>query len=51
MSYVFMKDLESAPRRYDFGIRLLSLGRIDRVHREMAEWGASSGTRVLDIGC
>jgi ubiquinone/menaquinone biosynthesis C-methylase UbiE len=51
MSYVFMRVLESAPRRYDFGIRLLSLGRIDRVHREMAEWGASNGTRVLDIGC
>jgi ubiquinone/menaquinone biosynthesis C-methylase UbiE len=51
MSYVFMKVLESAPRRYDFGIRLLSLGRIDRVHREMAERGASDGTRVLDIGC
>jgi len=51
MSYVFMKVLESAPRRYDFGIRILSLGRIDRVHREMAEWGASDGTRALDIGC
>ncbi len=51
MSYVFMKVLESAPRRYDFGIRILSLGRIDRVHREMAEWGASDGARALDIGC
>jgi ubiquinone/menaquinone biosynthesis C-methylase UbiE len=51
MSYVFMKVLESAPRRYDLGIRLLSLGRIDRVHREMAEWGARDDVRVLDIGC
>jgi demethylmenaquinone methyltransferase/2-methoxy-6-polyprenyl-1,4-benzoquinol methylase len=51
MSYVFMKVLESAPRRYDLGIRLLSLGRIDRVHREMAEWGARDDLRVLDIGC
>ena len=51
MSYVFMKVLESAPRRYDFGIRLLSLGRIGRVHLEMAERGASDGARVLDIGC
>jgi ubiquinone/menaquinone biosynthesis C-methylase UbiE len=51
MSYVFMKVLESAPRRYDLGIRLLSLGRIDRVHREMAEWGAHDDVRVLDIGC
>jgi ubiquinone/menaquinone biosynthesis C-methylase UbiE len=46
-----MKVLESAPRRYDFGIRILSLGRIDRVHQEMAEWGASDGVRALDIGC
>jgi demethylmenaquinone methyltransferase/2-methoxy-6-polyprenyl-1,4-benzoquinol methylase len=46
-----MKVLESAPRRYDFGIRILSLGRIDRGHQEMAEWGASDGVRALDIGC
>jgi ubiquinone/menaquinone biosynthesis C-methylase UbiE len=51
MSYVFMKVLESAPRRYDLGIRLLSLGRITRVHREMAERGISEGSRALDIGC
>lgn len=51
MSYVFMKVLESAPRRYDLGIRLLSLGRITRVHREMAERGVSAGRRALDIGC
>jgi ubiquinone/menaquinone biosynthesis C-methylase UbiE len=51
MSYVFMKVLESAPRRYDLGIRLLSLGRISRVHQEMAERGVSEGNRALDIGC
>jgi ubiquinone/menaquinone biosynthesis C-methylase UbiE len=51
MSYVFMKILESAPRRYDLGIRLLSLGRISRVHQEMAERGVSEGSRALDIGC
>jgi ubiquinone/menaquinone biosynthesis C-methylase UbiE len=51
MSYVFMKVLESAPRRYDLGIRLLSLGRITRVHQEMAERGVSEGGRALDIGC
>jgi ubiquinone/menaquinone biosynthesis C-methylase UbiE len=46
-----MKVLESAPRRYELGIRLLSLGQIHRVHREMAEWGARDDARVLDIGC
>jgi demethylmenaquinone methyltransferase/2-methoxy-6-polyprenyl-1,4-benzoquinol methylase len=50
-TFVLMRLLESAPRRYDLGIRLLSLGRIDHIHREMARWGASEGTRVLDIGC
>ncbi len=51
MSYVFMKVLESAPRRYDLGIRILSLGRIGRVHQEMAERGVSDASRALDIGC
>ncbi|KPJ48336.1 MAG: hypothetical protein AMJ38_05585 [Dehalococcoidia bacterium DG_22] len=46
-----MRVLESAPRRYDLGIRLLSLGRISRVHQEMAERGTSEGSRALDIGC
>jgi ubiquinone/menaquinone biosynthesis C-methylase UbiE len=50
-SFVLMRLLESAPRRYDLGIRLLSLGRIGRAHEEMAEWGAREGARVLDIGC
>ncbi len=50
-AFVLMRLLESAPRRYDFGIRLLSLGRIGHIHREMARCGASEGTRVLDIGC
>jgi ubiquinone/menaquinone biosynthesis C-methylase UbiE len=51
MSYVFMKVLESAPRRYDLGISLLSLGRITRVHQQMAEKGVIEGSRALDIGC
>jgi ubiquinone/menaquinone biosynthesis C-methylase UbiE len=50
-SFVLMRLLESAPRRYDLGIRLLSLGRIGRAHEEMAEWAASEGVRLLDIGC
>lgn len=45
-----MRLLESAPRRYDMGIRLLSLGRIDRVHAKMAEL-AHADERVLDVGC
>jgi ubiquinone/menaquinone biosynthesis C-methylase UbiE len=44
-----MRLLESAPERYDFGIRLLSLGHIDRVYRRMAE--LVRGPNVLDLGC
>jgi ubiquinone/menaquinone biosynthesis C-methylase UbiE len=50
MSYVFMKVLESAPERYDRGMRLLTLGRLERVHRDIAAW-VSEGDRVLDLGC
>lgn len=44
-----MRVLESAPERYDFGIRILSLGRIDRVYRRVAE--LARGPEVLDLGC
>ncbi len=49
-TFVLMRLLESAPRRYDLGIRLLSLGRIGRVHARMVEQ-VGVGDRVLDIGC
>lgn len=49
-SYVFMRVLESAPSRYDRGIRLLTLGRLDRVYDRLVEH-VRSGDRVLDIGC
>ncbi len=44
-----MRLLESAPERYDFGIRLLSLGHIDRIYRRVAE--LVRGHDVLDLGC
>lgn len=44
-----MRLLESAPQRYDFGIRLLSLGHIDRAYRRVAE--LVRGPDVLDLGC
>lgn len=49
-TFVLMRLLESAPRRYDLGIRLLSLGRIGQVHARMAEQ-VGAGESVLDIGC
>jgi len=50
-TYVFMKVLESAPERYDRGIRMLSGGAIDAVYRRVAEIAAREDARVLDIGC
>jgi demethylmenaquinone methyltransferase/2-methoxy-6-polyprenyl-1,4-benzoquinol methylase len=50
-SFVWMKFLESAPERYDRGVELLSGGRIADVYEQIAEYAASPGKRVLDVGC
>ncbi|MHC4135147.1 MAG: corrinoid protein-associated methyltransferase CpaM [Planctomycetota bacterium] len=50
-TYVYMKLLESAPERYDRGIRILSRGMIDKAYGRVAERVASPGKRILDIGC
>lgn len=50
MAYVYMKVLESAPERYDRGMRLLTLGRLGRLHHEIAA-RLSPGDKVLDVGC
>ncbi len=49
-TFVLMRLLESAPRRYDLGIKLLSLGRIGRIHARIADQ-IEPGDRVLDAGC
>ena len=45
-----MKLLEQTPAKYDRGMRVLTLGRIDRIKREVASW-AAPGQSVLEIGC
>ena len=45
-----MKVLESAPDRYDTGIRILTLGRLDKAYDRLASY-IKSGQKVLDIGC
>jgi len=50
-SFVWMKVLESAPERYDRGIRILSRGRIGDIYERIADLAAAPGRRVLDIGC
>jgi ubiquinone/menaquinone biosynthesis C-methylase UbiE len=52
-TYVYMRILESAPRRYDLGIRLLSLGRATAMYEAVAEAAVSGerAARVLELGC
>lgn len=49
-TYVLMRILESAPRRYELGLRLLTFGRLDRAYDRLASH-VDSGQLVLDIGC
>jgi ubiquinone/menaquinone biosynthesis C-methylase UbiE len=51
-SLVLMKWLESAPARYDAGMRVLTLGAVPRLHALVADWAvARPGAHVLEIGC
>lgn len=48
--YVLMKVLESAPSRYDRGIRILTLGAVDGAYDRLTSQ-VEKGQRILDIGC
>jgi demethylmenaquinone methyltransferase/2-methoxy-6-polyprenyl-1,4-benzoquinol methylase len=50
MSFVYMRVLESSPARYERGMRVLTLGRWDRLLDETAA-RVGAGERVLDVGC
>ncbi len=51
-SLALMRWLESAPQRYDAGMRWLTLGRVSRLHASLAEAAAPKpGAAVLEIGC
>ncbi|HDH28587.1 MAG TPA: class I SAM-dependent methyltransferase [Euryarchaeota archaeon] len=45
-----MKVLESAPSRYDRGIRILTLGAVDGAYDRLTSQ-VEKGQRILDIGC
>jgi ubiquinone/menaquinone biosynthesis C-methylase UbiE len=49
-TYILMKILESAPGRYDSGIRLLTFGRLDKAYDRLTV-RITRGQKVLDIGC
>jgi len=47
-----MRLLESAPDRYDWGMTVLTFGRVQRVHRAVAKAAVTAmGVNVLEIGC
>jgi ubiquinone/menaquinone biosynthesis C-methylase UbiE len=51
-SLALMRWLESAPSRYDAGMRWLTCGRVTRLHEAVAEAAVPEpGARVLEIGC
>ena len=42
---VYMKLLEQTPAKYDRGMRVITLGRVDRIKREIAAGWVEPGTR------
>jgi len=51
MATVFMKWLERSPQDYDRGIRLLTLGALEKLHHEIVQRYIQAGMNVLEIGC
>jgi len=49
-TYVLMRILESAPSRYDKGLRILTMGRLDEAYDRLTSH-IEKGQRVLDLGC
>jgi ubiquinone/menaquinone biosynthesis C-methylase UbiE len=51
-SLALMRLLETAPRRYDAGMRAITLGTVTRLHEALAQAAvAAPGARVLEVGC
>ena len=48
-AYILMRILESAPSRYDRGIRILTLGKLDKAYDRLVS-RIRSGQQVLDLG-
>lgn len=49
-TYILMKILESTSKRYDKGIRILTLGRLDKAYDRLTSY-IKKGQKVLDLGC
>ena len=50
-SYIWMKILETQPRRYDLGLAILSLGSSARMKNRLVDENVHAGGRILEIGC
>jgi len=52
-TYVYMRILESAPQRYDRGLKILSLGRVTALYEDVAAAVVDdmAAPQVLEIGC
>jgi ubiquinone/menaquinone biosynthesis C-methylase UbiE len=49
-TYILMRILESAPSRYDTGLRILTIGKLDETYDRLTS-KIQGGQRVLDLGC
>lgn len=50
LMYGWMKFVEIAPERYDWAVKLMTGGRLDKIKDQIAE-KVDPGERILDIGC
>ena len=51
MATVFMKWLETSPQKFDRGIQILTLGRLQLLKEQILQDYVQAGMRVLEIGC
>jgi demethylmenaquinone methyltransferase/2-methoxy-6-polyprenyl-1,4-benzoquinol methylase len=50
LMYGWMKFVEVAPERYDWAVKLMTGGRLDRIKDQIAET-INAEDKILDIGC
>lgn len=48
---VYMKILEQNPSKYDRGMKILTLGRIDKIKKEIVSTWVKPDYDILEIGC
>lgn len=51
MSFVVMKFFEESPRRFDFLMRVFTLGRLEKIRERILSEMIEPGSEVLEVGC